>query len=114
MNPVSEDEGRILQKAIFNAGAQLGLENEQIYKLLQVRHGNQPIDFRGNPQAYTTGLLLVECYKVVVSIVGSDSKNILHFMNTSNNLIGAKPVEMLLNSKGVSELIDVMSKFQSK
>ncbi len=99
------DAGRVLTKALLNAGTGLGLSRERLGEIV----GRERSAFsRGLEPASKAGelaLLLIRCYRSLYALVGGDAAAMRHWMHTPNRDTGGVPAEQVRSVQGLVEVL---------
>jgi hypothetical protein len=105
------DEADVLAKAVGRAARALGLNRQELGKVLgrdrsSISRGIEPSTKPGE-----LALLLVRCYRGLAVLVGQDAKAIKHWFDTPNSHTGGIPREQVQSVQGlvqVTEYLDAM------
>jgi hypothetical protein len=108
------DEKQVLVKALANAGKALGLNKEEIGRVI----GRDRTSLgRGiDPQSKTgeLALLLIRCYRSLFVLMGGNEKDLRHWMRTENKHTQGIPAVQIIRVDGLMHVVEYLDAIRGK
>ncbi|RCU51921.1 MULTISPECIES: MbcA/ParS/Xre antitoxin family protein [Corallincola] len=102
----------VLAKAVKNAAKQLGLSQSELSEVIgkdRSAISRNGIHIESKPGQLAA--LLIRCYRSLYALMGGDTANMRHFMQTENKLTHGIPAQQIRDVQGlvrVTEFLDAM------
>lgn len=118
MNPAVTheiDKASILAEAFSNVGRNLGLSQAELGVIIgkdrsAVSRGRIDPDSKAGELA----LLFIRCYRALYVLVGGDSQQIKHWMETENIHTGGVPIEQVKTVQGLVTVLEYLDAMRGK
>jgi hypothetical protein len=104
----------VLGKALLNAGKALGLSQTEIGKIIgkdrtSISRGIDPEGKSGE-----LALLLIRCYRSLYVLVGGNTGDMKHWMQTKNRHTGGVPAEQIQTVQGLNRVVEYLDALRGK
>ena len=117
MNAVIEtipDPKSVLSKALLNAGRLLGLSQAEVGEVVgkdrsSIARGLDPASKSGE-----LALLLVRIYRSLFVLVGGESADVRHWMQTENRDLGGVPAEQIRTVPGLARVVEYLDAMRGR
>ncbi len=114
MQPLQEnapDPAAVLATAVGNAARALGLNREDLGRILGRDRSSLSRGIDPNSKPGELALLLIRCYRDLAVLMGQDTAAIRHWFATENQHTGGIPRQQVMHVQGlvqVTEYLDAM------
>ena len=108
-------EAQVLAIAFLNAGKELGLSQAVLGPM--IGRDRSSISRGGIDPKTASGklaLLLIRVYRSLFVLMGGDSANMKHWMQTSNLHTGGIPAEQILDIQGLVKIVEYLDAMRGK
>lgn len=104
----------VLSKALINAGKALGFSQTDIGKIIGKDRSSIARGLDPQSKAGELALLLIRCYRSLFVLVGGNSEDMKHWMNTRNKHTGGVPAEQVTTVQGLNNVLSYLDAMRGK
>jgi hypothetical protein len=111
---VAPDPGRVLTKAVRNAGQALGLSQAEIGEVIGRARSSLQRPLDPASKSGELAALLVRCYRSVFVLMGGREEAMRHWMATANRHTGGVPREQIKDVQGLVSVVEYLDAIRGK
>jgi hypothetical protein len=105
----------VLGRALVKAGKELGLTQAELGAV--VGRDRTAISRQSLEPASKSGelaLLVIRAYRALYVLVGGDSRQMKHWMHTSNRHVGGVPAELIRGVQGLNRVVEYLDAIRGR
>lgn len=105
----------VLGRALVKAGKELGLTQAELGAV--VGRDRTAISRQSLEPASKSGelaLLVIRAYRALYVLVGGDSRQMKHWMHTSNRHVGGVPAELIRSVQGLNRVVEYLDAIRGR
>jgi hypothetical protein len=111
---IRPETGKVLSKAVRNAGKALGLTQTEIGKIIGRARTSLPRPLDPGSKQGELATLLIRCHRDLFVLVGGDEEVMKHWMQTRNLHTGGVPREQIQQVEGLTSVVSYLDAIRGK